>query len=502
LILSLGILPAACAARKVRPCAEAGRWYPSSCAALAGMIDGFLKEAKGTPPPGRPVALIAPHAGYTYSGPTAASAYAAVAGRRYARVVLLAFSHSVYIPGISLPDVAAYRTPLGDVPLDAEACAALRALKAFRAVPAAHAREHSEGNQLPFLQKVLLPGWKLVPVLVGRLDDARRKEVVAALKALGGPDTLYVASTDFTHYGAAYAFVPFRKDIRLNIHKLDHGALARILALDPHGFTQYCARTRATICGRKPVALLLRVLPPASRGRVVHYTLSGDRNRDYTTSVSYAAVVFAIPDKASEAAHGKKEGTKMEASSAPGKAEQRVLLDIAWRIVKGRVRGERPEAPKASDPGVTKRLQQHAGAFVTLTNKGRLRGCIGYTMPVMPLYMAVAGGAAGAARDPRFTFQRITPAELKQLSLEISVLSPPRKVEGPDAIVIGTHGIIIEKDGRTAVYLPKVPVEQGWNREQTLTHLCRKAGLTENAWKKGMTFKVFEAHVFGEDHPD
>ena len=175
--------------------------------------------------------------------------------------------------------------------------------------------------------------------------------------------------------------------------------------------------------------------------------------------------------------------------------ERRLLIDVAWASIRhGLASGvPSPVVPRDYPP----RLREPGAAFVTLHARGALRGCIGHIEPDMPLYRAIARSAVNAATDPRFVWEPIRPDELKDLDLEVSVLTPPRPVPGPEDIVLGRHGIIIEKNGTGATFLPKVATEQGWTREETLRHLCRKAGLGPDDWKSGMKFSVYEAIVFG-----
>ena len=149
--------------------------------------------------------------------------------------------------------------------------------------------------------------------------------------------------------------------------------------------------------------------------------------------------------------------------------------------------------------------ERRQGVFVTLNRtdpdevrtKGRLRGCIGQIFPVYALPVAVVDAAAGASlHDPRFL--PLYPLELKKLAVEVTVLSAPRPVGSWHEIKLGTHGIVLSKDGRRAVFLPQVPVEEHWTIEETLTALSRKAGLPADAWREGASFEVFTGQVFDE----
>ena len=181
------------------------------------------------------------------------------------------------------------------------------------------------------------------------------------------------------------------------------------------------------------------------------------------------------------------------------KDEKKTLLVLARRSVEQSVRnqGRLDEDKLTAGLHITEQLRKAMGAFVTLNENGRLRGCIGYLQPVEPLYRAVIHNARNAAlRDRRF--RPVQPEELPHIEIEVSVLSVPVPVPGPEAIKIGCHGIILHKDGRRATYLPQVAPEQHWNLEQTLSHLSRKAGLPSDAWRHGASFSVYTALVFSE----
>lgn len=180
-------------------------------------------------------------------------------------------------------------------------------------------------------------------------------------------------------------------------------------------------------------------------------------------------------------------------------SERAFLREVATRAVAAAARGE-----AAPDTGaiarefgapLAGRLAEDGGAFVTLHVHGELRGCIGTIIGREPLALAVAAnGVAAAVHDPRFP--PVAPDELSNITLEVSVLTPLLEVAGPDDVVVGRHGILLEKNGRHAVFLPQVATEQGWDLTTTLAHLCRKAGLPTDTWRHGARLRVFEAEVF------
>jgi AmmeMemoRadiSam system protein B len=272
--------------------AVAGTWYPAREAALAALVDGLLAESDGVAAGGRPRALIAPHAGLAYSG--------RVAGRGFAtlpcdveRVLLVGPTHFAGFVGGCVPEASAYRTPLGDVPIDGPSIDRLAACPAVRRDDRPFRPEHSLEAELPFLQRRLRPGFRIVPVLVGGWSEvASLTALAAALRPMLDARTIAVISSDFVHYGPRFGWVPFRDRIAARIRDVDDAALARVVAVDPAGFRKTIDETRATICGRASIDVLLRILDPPSRGTVVAYDTSGRMTGDFEHSVSYASVVF------------------------------------------------------------------------------------------------------------------------------------------------------------------------------------------------------------------
>ncbi len=289
---------------RVRKAAVAGAFYPGEPAELRRTISGFLMRAQPRVPARfrdrRPRALIVPHAGYPYSGQTAAYAYKLLADHpRPSRVVLLGPSHYVRLSGtVSVPPFTHYRTPLGEIPVDVEARDAL--LKSPRCVSesVAHLREHSLEVQLPFIQVLWEDPPKILPIVVGDLREEALGELAGALREIADEETLFLASSDFTHYGPRFAFTPFRGvrggELAARIRELDSGAIEHVENCDAKGLLDYCDRTGATICGRVPIAVLLEVLAGCRHVESVplHYANSGDTAGDYTNSVSYHAHAF------------------------------------------------------------------------------------------------------------------------------------------------------------------------------------------------------------------
>jgi hypothetical protein len=317
-------------------------------------------------------------------------------------------------------------------------------------------------------------------------------------EALWSPDTLWVISSDFTHYGENFDYVPFRKDVPKALEDLDRGAIDRILKLDTAGFQEYVERTGATICGRLPIALLLAGLERTGgkcQCQLIEYTNSGRQTRDYDHCVSYASI--AVFDSPASGADTAAAATASSADSAfpLTDADKALLLRLARESIRARLDNREMELPAASQ--LSAPLKTDAACFVSLHIGASLRGCIGYLEAREPLFRNVIRNARGAAfEDPRF--DPVSAPELDRIGIEISVLTPRRAIASPDDFIVGRHGIILEKGVREAVFLPQVAPEQGWDRDTTLTHLALKAGLRADDWRRGAKLYVFEAIVFGE----
>lgn len=261
---------------RIRPAAVAGTFYPDNADTLAGAVRGYLSAAE---PAGsiRPKALIVPHAGYVYSGPVAAGAFArlACAGDAIRRVVLLGPAHRVPVNGLALPAARAFATPFGPVEIDAEAAAAALALPQVSESDLAHGLEHSLEVQLPFLQSVLAE-FKIVPFAVGAASPEQVAEVIDLL--WGGAETLIVISSDLSHY-RRYAAA----------QETDRATAADILAL-----TAEIDHEQA--CGATPInGLLLCAGRRGMKAELLDLRNSGDTAGDRSRVVGYAAFAFTEP---------------------------------------------------------------------------------------------------------------------------------------------------------------------------------------------------------------
>ncbi|UCG16409.1 MAG: AmmeMemoRadiSam system protein B [Phycisphaerales bacterium] len=467
----------------VRPADCAGTWYPGDAETLAKEVDELLAAAALPTLTGKPVAVIAPHAGYRWAAPVAAVGYGCLKGHSYKRVIALAFNHrlSGSYRGVDVPaELTAYQTPLGQVPVDRPVCDALAKDSLFASHPGVDRNEWSLELQLPFLQR-MLGEFRLVPLLVGRMSD---RDWVAAAEAIlpwVDDETLLAVSSDFTHYGPNYRFVPFTDDIPDRLRELADAAAAPILKCDNDGFAEHLAKTQDTICGRGPIRLLLRVLSMqgGAQGVRAAFDTSGRMSGDFTNSVTYQSIVLTRPK-------GTLEGPQRES-----------LLRLARETITAHLNGK--GLPAVDAEKLPAALRAPGACFVTLTNRGELRGCIGNMAATGPLYGAVIDNAVSACRDRRFVRNPVTAKELDELHVEISYLTPMQRVSKPGEIIVGRHGLLIVSGGRRGVLLPQVAYSRGWSRDEFLAQTCRKAGLPLDAWSQpAAEIYSFTAEVFGE----
>ncbi len=280
---------------KVRKSPIAGSWYPGDKEKLRDLVQELLKKAKLPELKGRPFGVVSPHAGIQYSGQGAAYGFKAFQGKKIKRVILLGPSHYTFFRGLATSGVDFYETPLGKIKVDRKISDELYKLPAFQGPRNAELPEHSLEMEIPFLQ-VVLEGFDLVPLVVGDMSGKDYEEASAALSKYLDDSTVVVASSDFTHYGGRFGYVPFRDNIKENLKKLDGGAIDKIIAKDFNGYLKYIDETGATICGARPIGVLMKMLPSSAKGTLMNYYTSGDLLGDYTDSVSYASILFTVEE--------------------------------------------------------------------------------------------------------------------------------------------------------------------------------------------------------------
>ncbi|MCS7181528.1 MAG: AmmeMemoRadiSam system protein B [Thermoanaerobaculum sp.] len=476
----------------VRPPAVAGSFYPSSPVRLRDQVMQFIGQERERAPA---AALIAPHAGYLYSGATAGVALAHLP-REARRVVLLGPSHYRSFAGAALPaeGVAAFATPLGEVPVDVEAVELLREHALFAGPAQAHEPEHCLEVELPFVQ-TQAPQAAIVPVLIGNQTTFDQTEEIAqALVSVVAADTVIVVSSDFTHHGRPYGYVvyPETRELGSLLKRRAETTAGRAAALDVRGFWHQVEVSQDSVCGAKPITVLLQLLHHAftGRGQVLHVSTSDEVSQDWQQVVTYVATGFFgqwrawrdLPPAASRPLDG---------------SEQKSLLELARAVMETHLTRREQVAHWFATHPLTPAFLAPLGAFVTLHTRWekKLRGCIGLLEPIGTLLDTVVRAAVEVLYDPRFP--RVEAAELAHVEVEISVLSPPQPIPGPSAIRLGEHGVVLKKGRHNAVFLPQVAVETGWDLPTFLSRLAQKAGLPAEAWTSA-EYAVFTAQVFGE----
>jgi hypothetical protein len=478
---------AAGGSQRVRLPAVAGLFYPGEAGTLSKTVDGLLAAAPEHYIP-RLKALVCPHAGYEFSGQTAAIAYKLLAGRDVQTVVVMGPSHYAWFKGACIPNADAYKTPLGLVPISPKA-KTLAAIAPFELEPRCPVQwpgwyrqsprpapeegqdtpetwEHSVEVQVPFLQKVL-KNFQIVPVVIGEPDPA---QVAKALADIVDDKTIVVASSDLSHYHTYQA-----------AKALDDRCVKAICDVDIDSMAGQEA------CGKLPILTLLHLARQKGwKAQLLDYRNSGDVTGDKDRVVGYTAVAFYAPAPENLSA-----------------SERKFLLELARKTLASVTAGG--SVPEVAEKDVPPKLAEKKACFVTLTKEGALRGCIGHLTAMEPLHQAVAENARNAAlRDPRFL--PVKPDELDKIKIEISVLTEPQPLafSSPDDLLSKLHpnedGVLLHIGPRTATFLPQVWAQLP-DKVKFLEHLSEKAGCEPSAWRgKDVTVEIYHVECFEEEH--
>lgn len=449
-------------ANRVKQPGVAGLFYPADRETCAAEVDACLRAAR--PASVNAKVLVAPHAGYIYSGTVAGTAYATLKDRRgtIERVVLLGPNHRVGFTGLALSSAERWATPLGEIPVDMDAMARLRALPEVMVADEPFAQEHSLEVHLPFLQTVL-GDFTLVPVLVG---NAEPESVARVLRECwGGPETLIVISSDLSHFHDHETAT-----------RMDGAAAQAIELLRPDLLSDQQA------CGNRPLrGLMLEARRRDLRVTALDVRNSGDTRGNRERVVGYGSFALEYAETA-----------RMNDD------DRRTLLDAAVASIRyGIQHGKEPSVTLKNVPRAVLAMR---GTFVTLTLDGRLRGCIGSVVADRPLVNDVVSNAYKAAfADHRF--QPLTAAELDRLDVEISILSHQRPIsfDSEKALLAALRpdkdGLVIGDDGKRALFLPTV-----WqtlpHAGQFLLHLKRKAGMADDHWSPTFRANRFTTETF------
>ena len=471
----------------VRPATQAGRFYDGHAQRLGAEVDSFLAlHARDKRYDGL-AALIVPHAGYYFSGNVAAAAYAAIPDTgRYKRIFLLGPSHHEWLDGASVNTEADYyATPLGEVRVDHETAVKLMATddkdSLFCYRPEAHDREHCLEVQLPFLQRVFSHRSQevppIIPIIISTNDFRKLKRIAETLKPYFTEENLFVISSDFSHY-------PNYEDaceVDARTGKaVESGDVARFIQTIEENARSGKKNLATSACGELAIATLMLMMDGRYDVKHLLYQNSGDiDDHDHSRVVGYHA--FAVVRKA--------DGFSLTDE------EKQILKEIALTSIKDSLDGKRLAEPNASLFTSHSSLKAKCGAFVSLHKHGHLRGCIGHFGEDVPLHEIVAEMARAAAfEDPRF--MPVRKEELADIDIEISVLTPMRRIQSLDEFELHRHGIYIKKGYRSGTYLPQVADEVNWTKEEFVSHCAQdKAGIGWDGWKDAELY-VYEAIVF------
>ncbi len=470
--------------KHVRKAYVAGQFYPGTKETLTAQIHSYLEQADKQDAPGPLHALVAPHAGYIYSGPIAAYAYKQIE-RPFKRIFLFASNHSQYanVNGLSVPEYTHYATPLGEVNVSPLARKLLEE-EDISCVPMAHTTHIIEVH-LPFLQTVLTNEFEIIPVITGRLnlDDIRRFGEL--FHRYVDDETLFLLSTDLSHYH------PYDEAVNL-----DTSCVNALEALDFQGVID------SELCGQGAALILLEIAKKQGwKGKILDYRNSGDTAGEKSRVVGYGAIAYYAAYQSTSASQQPAEGSTSEPLN---EKEHRLLLELARNTVELYVTEHTAYHPDEQLFESYPTLQEPRGTFVTLKKNGELRGCIGSLIGQQPLYLGVRDNAMkAAAHDPRF--KPVTPEELDALDLSVSVLDVPAlfTVETPDDYLSKlTHedGVILTNGRRQATYLPQV-WEQLPQPREFLGRLCMKARMSPACWQDPNTqIYTYRAQEFGEEY--
>jgi MEMO1 family protein len=485
--------------------AVAGQFYPSHPDKLKQQLEELFATAVPKQHP-HVLAIISPHAGYIYSGKTAASAYSQIdAEATYKRVILIASSHHENFAGASVYCDGDYVMPYGKEHVDIAFGQMLvgQNPELFTDNPRPHIPEHSLEVQLPYLHHVLHTDYSIVPIILGNNNATVCKAIAEVLKPWLTPENLFIISSDFSHH-------PDYTDAK----NLDADTRNAILTNNPDilrstirdHVQQHIPGLVTSLCGWTSVLTLMYMTADNENMEyhAIHYSNSGDSHLfgDTDRVVGYWAISVSEKQKPKVSeetesftkkytAENTWERTDFELSESDKKA----LLLLTRKTLEEKIRHGKEATFDTS--GFSSNLKLNCGIFVSLHIKGRLRGCIGRLISGLPLYKMVQEMTVSAAlHDPRF--QPVVAEELEAIDIELSVLSPLHKISEVEEIQLGKHGIYLVKGRNSGVFLPQVAAETGWNREEFLGHCGRdKAGIGWNGWKMSEIY-IFTTAVFGE----
>ena len=474
----------------VRPATQAGRFYDANPQRLSSEVDSLLALYANEKQYKDVAALIVPHAGYYFSGNVAASAYAKLNPEKpYKRIFLIGPSHYEWFNGASVnSSVDYYATPLGKVEVDRETAQKLiEADNVFAYRPKAHDREHCLEVQLPFLQRHLGNVPPIVPIIISTNDFRKLSRIADVLRPWFNEENLFVISSDFSHYPS---YEDACKVDALTGEAIESGDVEHFISAIEDNATRGIPNLATSACGEFPIISLMLMLDSQYEVKHLMYQNSGDiDDHDRSRVVGYHSFIILRTEKT--VSEHSTQNAHLSAEFSLSDEDKRMLKEIAFQSIKDSLNGKSIHLQNVSNPI----LNQKCGAFVSLNKHGRLRGCIGHFGEDVALQKIVAEMARAAAfEDPRFPPLRQN--ELDDVKIEISVLTPMRRIQSLDEFELHRHGIYIRKGYRSGTFLPQVADEVNWTKEEFVGHCSQdKAGLGWDGWRDAELY-VYEAIVF------
>lgn len=469
----------------------AGKFYTADKESLTNDLASFFKNCKTSPPDWQVRAIIAPHAGYMFSGKIAASAYSSINKNSvYKNIFIIGSSHVMSYDGASVYNSGDYITPMGKVAVNREiADKLINENKVFNFQTKAHLQEHSIEVQLPFIQYYFKEKPLIIPVIIGTNNESTVKAIAMALKPWFTSENLFIISSDFSHYPSYKTAIETDKLTAQSIATLEPSTFLKTLKKNSSGQTPGLA---TSMCGWTSGLTLLYL----SEGndnlefRLIDYCNSGDSPYGNKTEVvGYNAMAMIEKKQINNEKQSENEVSFTD-------KEKKLLFAIVRNSISSALNGN-----KTSDidvKSIPDKLKLQMGAFVTLKIHGTLRGCIGRFTSSDPLYEVVKASALSSAFED-YRFSPLTKDEYKNIDIEITVLGPLKKINNINEIILGKHGIYIKKDFRSGTMLPQVATENGWTVEQFLGYTSRdKAGLGWDGWKNAELF-IYEGVVLDEN---
>ena len=471
----------------VRKAAVAGQFYSGDAEELEKYFEKEFNQITIAPSNKKVRAIIVPHAGYIYSGRTAAWGFSTLREKNnYKTVFILGSSHVAAFDGATVFHGSAFETPLGVAEIDTEITASLQQNNIFKFPQQYQVEDHVIEVEIPFLQYILEPEFKIVPITIGTKSGYALNKITEALKPYFTEDNLFVISTDLSHYPSYSDAV-----------KADSTVVQSILSGNPKTFDAVVRSTEnsgiknyvTAICGYSAVYVLMSLVGNNQEFTYekLKYSNSGDVSGDFNRVVGYAAIAVREREL--------KEDEEKTNTFFISENDKKVMFNIVRNSIESKLSGVPWQLPDL----LSEMLNKKCGVFVTLHLNEKLRGCIGTFRQDRELARNIQEMAIAAAfNDPRF--EPLTKEEYKSIELEISVLTPMQKINSVEEIELGKHGIYIKRGNMSGTFLPQVATETGWSLEEFLGHCSRdKAGIGWEGWKNKETeIYIYEAIILNE----